>query len=76
MSAVRWAADLLPLLIWSAAWAADNSNFAAAIAYMQCLAATHDLQRNAKIEVAKSKDLTANLITGVRTSTRAKLPAN
>ena len=73
MSSARWIASLISLLIWSASCAADNSNYAVAVEYVRCLATTHDLQRNAKIEVAKAKDPTSTLMTGVRTSTKAKL---
>ena len=73
MNSARWMAGLISLLVWSASCAADNSNYAAAVEYIRCLATTNDLQRNAKMEVAKAKDPTSTLMTSVRMSTKAKL---
>jgi hypothetical protein len=73
MQAKKWIAGLLASVAFGFSDAADLTNYAAAVEYINCLAKMHDLQRSAQAEITRATDSTSKLMTSVRISTRAKL---
>ena len=73
MNFVQLALGFVLLLTWGSTWAADITNYAAAVEYVQCLAKAHNLQVAARAELGKSKDPTSKLMTSVRISTKSKI---